>query len=149
MIEQPILIHVSVALQKQNRFLLVQEKKPHNYGRWNLPGGHLEHGETIQQGAIREVLEETNLHVKLSKLAGIYTSIHQPDYHAIRFIFTAKCDDIIPTPGDDILNIGWHSLAELEAMRDANLVGGKKLRVILHNVECGPLLPLSVLKVYF
>jgi ADP-ribose pyrophosphatase YjhB (NUDIX family) len=47
----PILLHVSVALTRgDHRILLVQEGKPENHGRWNLPGGHLEVGETIRRG---------------------------------------------------------------------------------------------------
>lgn len=34
-------IHVSLVLQQQEAILMVKESKPENYGRWNLPGGHL------------------------------------------------------------------------------------------------------------
>jgi len=140
-----ILIHVSTVLQRQDHFLLVQEKKPENYGRWNLPGGHLEVGETIQRGALREVLEETGLQVRLSAVVRIYTNIRPPDYQAIRFVFTAEHDESAPVAGSDILAVQWFSLAEVEALPDAELVGGDRLRRILRDAEGGVRVPLSVL----
>lgn len=137
--------NVDVALQRQSRFLLVQEKKPENYGRWNLPGGHLELGETVQQGARREVIEETGLQVALSALVGIYTTIRKPDYQAIRFVFAAEHDGSEPSPGSDILAVRWFALAEVDALPDAELVGGQRLRRILQDVESGQRFPLSAL----
>lgn len=61
-----ILIHVSVAIQKHDWILLVQEQKQENHGRWNLPGGHLELGETVQDGALCEVREEPGRQVRFS-----------------------------------------------------------------------------------
>ncbi len=139
------LIHVSVALRRQDRFLLVQEQKPANYGRWNLPGGHLELGETIQQGARREVAEETGLRVVLSALVGIYTSLRPPDYQAIRFVFTGEHDGGEPVAGDDILTVRWFTPSEVETLPDAELLGGERLRRILRAVENGQHVPLSAL----
>lgn len=141
-----ILIHVSIVVHRQHRILLVQEQKLENHGRWNLPGGHLELGETIQSGSLREVREETGLQVRLSELVGVYTSIRSPDYHAIRFVFTAEHDGNEPMAGDDILAVQWHSLAEVEALPDSALVGGERLRRILSDVEGGIRVPLSLLR---
>jgi len=74
---------VRIVLQKQDRFLLVQEQKARNYGRWNLPGGHLEFGGILQEGAIREVAEETGLRVKLLEVVGIYTGTRQSDHRVL------------------------------------------------------------------
>jgi 8-oxo-dGTP pyrophosphatase MutT (NUDIX family) len=41
------------------RFLLVQERLEKVYGKWNMPAGHVEAGETIKAAAIRETKEET------------------------------------------------------------------------------------------
>mgnify|MGYP001483697578 CR=1 FL=1 len=43
-------------------------------GRWCLPGGSMDLGENVETTCIREVLEETGLHVQVTKLVGVYTS---------------------------------------------------------------------------
>jgi 8-oxo-dGTP pyrophosphatase MutT (NUDIX family) len=42
---------------------------------WVLPGGGIEPGETSEAAAIREILEETGFHVKISRLVGAYTPV--------------------------------------------------------------------------
>jgi ADP-ribose pyrophosphatase YjhB (NUDIX family) len=63
----PITIHVvaGAVLEKDGKYLLVQEKKPHIYGLWNLPVGKVEEWETSEGTAIREVKEEVNLDIIL------------------------------------------------------------------------------------
>src|SRR5690242_14905771 len=45
-------------------------------GQWCLPGGGMEPGESIIETCVREVLEETGLHVRIVRLIGIYSSPH-------------------------------------------------------------------------
>lgn len=46
----------------------------HNYGteKYSLPGGKLEKGELYSEGGIREVLEETGLHIEITRLVGMF-----------------------------------------------------------------------------
>ncbi len=56
---------------KQNRILL--QRRTDN-GLWGLPGGLLEMDETISEGAIREVFEETNLKIEITKFIGVFVN---------------------------------------------------------------------------
>lgn len=47
------------------RVLLVQRGHEPEKGHWSVPGGHVEDGETFEEAARREVLEETGLHVRI------------------------------------------------------------------------------------
>lgn len=46
-------------------------------GRWCLPGGRLESGESVTEACVREVWEETGLQVRVTRLIGVYSNPHQ------------------------------------------------------------------------
>jgi 8-oxo-dGTP diphosphatase len=62
---------IEMALLDDNPIILI-ERKYEPYG-WAIPGGFVEVGETVAQGAIREAREETCLDVDLDILLGIYS----------------------------------------------------------------------------
>ncbi len=51
--------------------ILLQKRADNGY--WGLPGGKVDIGESVEQGAIREVLEETGLQVTIKRLIGVYS----------------------------------------------------------------------------
>ncbi|MCG8588980.1 MAG: NUDIX domain-containing protein [Proteobacteria bacterium] len=53
------------------RELLLMQRSDN--GRWGLPGGHVEPGESVVEAAAREVLEETGWTVALGRLVGVYS----------------------------------------------------------------------------
>lgn len=61
----------SVVLDDRGRIALVHRK---DNGLWALPGGGMELGESIEDCAVREVLEETGLQVEITGLVGVYTN---------------------------------------------------------------------------
>lgn len=45
-------------------------------GRWCVPGGYMEPGESLTEACVREVQEETGLHVRVVRLVAVYTNPH-------------------------------------------------------------------------
>jgi ADP-ribose pyrophosphatase YjhB (NUDIX family) len=45
-------------------------------GRWAVPGGYMEPGESMTEACVREVMEETGLKVQVRRLISVYTSPH-------------------------------------------------------------------------
>ena len=66
------------------------------YGKWTLPGGFLENGETVSQGAFRETIEETNTEVEMGNLYAIY---NVPQINQFYMLHLAKVvsDNFSPT----------------------------------------------------
>ena len=61
-------ILVATLIVKDNKVLMVKEKKEEVKGLLNLPAGHLESNESLIEGAMREVLEETGKKIKITQL---------------------------------------------------------------------------------
>ena len=99
------LLHVSLFLKHQDRVLLVQEADPEDEGRWNLPGGHVEPGEPITEGAVREAFEETGLRVRLTHLLSVYAGPGTLQKRAIRFVFRADFEEAEAIAGDGVLAV--------------------------------------------
>src|SRR3954462_2170259 len=72
--QQP-LVGVGAIIVQDGRVLLIKRAKAPLLGEWSIPGGMLELGETLRQGAEREALEETGLLVRATDLLGVFDRI--------------------------------------------------------------------------
>ena len=61
-----------------------------NPGRWTIPGGHLERGESIDHAALREIREEVGLQVKLIKVHALNAFIGEKGEQLITITFLCK-----------------------------------------------------------
>jgi 8-oxo-dGTP diphosphatase len=76
--EKLVRVGVAVVVKRGNQILLGKRKGSHGAGTWALPGEHLEFGETIEQTARRELLEETGIIAEKISL-GPYTNDYMPE----------------------------------------------------------------------
>jgi 8-oxo-dGTP diphosphatase len=72
--QQP-LVGVGAVIVEDGRVLLIKRGKAPLLGEWSIPGGMLELGETLREGAEREALEETGLVVRATDLLGVFDRI--------------------------------------------------------------------------
>lgn len=87
-----------------NGIVLIKRKNP-PYG-WAIPGGFVDYGESLEEAAVREAKEETNLDVKLIKQFHTYSDPKRdPRHHSISTVYVAKAKGI-PKAKDDALEIG-------------------------------------------
>lgn len=105
-------------IEKDGKYLLVKEAKPKCYGKWNLPAGHLEAGESVFKAAVREAKEETNCDIEVTALCRISNIVYDRG-SSIALTFTTKLlsADIRPREGE-ILDVRWFTYDEILAMRD-------------------------------
>jgi 8-oxo-dGTP pyrophosphatase MutT (NUDIX family) len=111
-------------VEGRQEFLLVEEETSDGL-RLNNPAGHLDPGETPQQGAEREALEETARRFTPDGLVGIYLSrVRRPangdDVTYLRVAFGGHAAEPDPRRALDagIVRTLWMSLAEVRASRD-------------------------------
>ena len=61
-----------------SKLVLVRRAIEPKMGFWSYPGGYVDRGETVEDAAIREVKEETNLDIELTGFIGLYSSSDRP-----------------------------------------------------------------------
>jgi 8-oxo-dGTP diphosphatase len=66
-----------------DRLLLIRRATPPEAGRWSLPGGRVEHGETMAEAVVREVSEEAGLEVVCDRLIGWVERIGPAGHYVI------------------------------------------------------------------
>jgi len=77
--EKPnVRVGIGVFVFKDGKFLIQKRKGSHGEGSWSLPGGHLEFGESFEETARREVMEEAGIEVKNVRF-GAVTNDHFVD----------------------------------------------------------------------
>jgi ADP-ribose pyrophosphatase YjhB (NUDIX family) len=80
----------AVAIVQDGEILLVQRAIEPRKGLWSLPAGFIEIDESVQQCAVREVKEETNLDVELSGLLAVYSVFDDPRYICLLVVYSGK-----------------------------------------------------------
>ncbi len=108
----------------ENKILLVKNK---GKDFWYPPGGGLEPGETLEEGAIRETFEETGMNVRLIRLLWVKQYIKNENEILVKFIWLSEPEDInklaingrINTPlknDEDLEMLRWFTQEELKTI---------------------------------
>ncbi|GAC68200.1 NUDIX hydrolase [Gordonia soli] len=103
------------------RFLLVQRRNPPQAGRWTVPGGKVEPGESFPAAVVREIREETGIDVTVGDEVWV---VDIPDdrggvFEVHDFVATPLTTSV--TAGDDAADARWFGVEE---MVDADLTDG-------------------------
>ncbi|HWD59723.1 MAG TPA: NUDIX hydrolase [Stellaceae bacterium] len=121
--ERPIVAVLAVVLRpmgEETRALIVQRAQQPNAGRWGFPGGVLELGETVAEGAMRELEEETGIVAEAAGWLDIHDAISRDDDGRVQFHYTLiavrgvwRSGDGVA--GDDAADCAWASRADIAA----------------------------------
>jgi 8-oxo-dGTP pyrophosphatase MutT (NUDIX family) len=111
-----VFVAAAVIIERDYKYLFVQEKKEEAYGLWNLPAGRVEIGETIEEAAVREVKEETGYVVTLTAKVGIFHESHE---HGVKHVYAGEITNgDLELPEDEIMDAQWFSFEEVVDMGD-------------------------------
>ncbi len=104
----------AVVFDDHGRVLLVKRANPPAKGRWSLPGGRQESDETALEGVVREVREETGIHVKVSREVGtIEREAPSGDTYVIRDFLCSVVGDATVVAGDDAAEAAFFDVADI------------------------------------
>lgn len=113
------MLGVGALIFEDDRVLLIERGQPPLDGYWSLPGGGVETGERLEDALVREVLEETGLHVTADSLATVFERI-MPDessrceYHYVLIDFYCTIEGGDLRAGDDSRNVRWVGVGDLD-----------------------------------
>jgi ADP-ribose pyrophosphatase YjhB (NUDIX family) len=124
--EQPF-VGVGGVVVQEGRALLIRRGGPPMKGEWSIPGGMLEVGETLEQGVIRELSEETGLDVRVVELIEVFERIFpappnadgspgdaaRPQYHFVILDYLCEMRGGALAAGSDALEFAWAREEEL------------------------------------
>ena len=102
-----------VARDPAGRLLLVERGQPPHQGRWSLPGGRVEAGETLAVAAARELAEETGLEAAVGGVAGVVERIGEGFHYLIVDLWAELASDTGPVAGGDAADARLVDLEEL------------------------------------
>jgi len=100
----------ALVLLRGDRVLLALRSVEPQKGMWCLPGGFLEWGESPEEGAKRELLEETGLSAGNFSLIGAYDSVTGRRLHVLLIAYRVLSWTGEPVPGDDVSEVRWFDI---------------------------------------
>jgi 8-oxo-dGTP diphosphatase len=121
--DRPVVAVLAVVLRgagSDTRALIVQRAQQPNAGRWGFPGGVLELGETVGEGAMRELLEETGIVAEPVGVLNVHDAISRDEdgrvqFHYILIAVRGLWQSGEGVAADDAAACAWASRAEIEA----------------------------------
>ena len=115
-------VGVGAVILHEDKVLLVRRGKAPSFGKWSLPGGLVELGETTREAIAREILEECGIKIRVVDVAGVITRVVRDDddrirYHYVLVDYLAYPDSRDVEAGDDAAEAEWFEIdrvAELD-----------------------------------
>ena len=122
-------------LEKDGKFLLVQENQNICKGKWNVPAGGLDENESLMEGAKREIYEETGCKVEITGILEIINEILE-GVNVVCFFFDTKIiSENIKADGEEISNVKWFTYEEILNMKDKLRADGYFLSTIKNKIN--------------
>jgi 8-oxo-dGTP diphosphatase len=108
-------VGVGAVILHEDKVLLVRRGQSPSFGKWSLPGGLVELGETTTEAIAREILEECGIKIRVVDVAGVITRVVKDDagrvrYHYVLVDYLAYPDSLDVVAGSDAGDAGWFEI---------------------------------------
>ena len=105
-------VGVGAVILHDDKVLLVRRGKAPSFGKWSLPGGLVELGETAREAIAREIAEECGIKIHVVDVAGVIDRIVRDDagrvrYHYVLVDYLAYPDSTEVVAGSDAAEAQW------------------------------------------
>ncbi len=112
-------VGVGGVVVRDGRVLLIRRGKEPLFGRWVVPGGTVELGETLEEALVREMQEETGLRVEPLEVLTVFDRIQRDGarvvYHYVIVDYLCRWREGVAKAASDALDVAWASPAEFPA----------------------------------
>jgi 8-oxo-dGTP diphosphatase len=106
-------VAVAVVLGDERSVLLCRRRIDPGSGRWSFPAGYVNRGEVLEEAAVREVLEELGLAIKLGGLVGVYSERGES---VVLVVYAGEIEAGEPHPdGHEVSEVRYFALDALPA----------------------------------
>ena len=107
---------VGAVVIEDGRLLLVRRARAPAAGRWSIPGGRVERGESLAGAVVRELAEETGLRGRCEGFVG-WSELITEEHHVVILDFRVRVGEgSTPMAGDDAADVRWVPLGEVERL---------------------------------
>ena len=93
-----------VVIEQDGAILLVRRNHDPMYGFWSFPSGFVDRGESVEEAARRETLEEAAVEIEIERLLGVYSSAGDP---VVFIAWAGRISGGTPRPGPEALEVGF------------------------------------------
>lgn len=99
-----------------DQLLLIRRRNEPGRGRWSIPGGRVERGETTAEAVVRELAEETGLDALCDEFVGWVERISEDHHFVILDFKVTVLSSEPPRPGHDASEAAWVDLDRVASM---------------------------------
>jgi ADP-ribose pyrophosphatase YjhB (NUDIX family) len=140
-------------IDNDGKWLVVKKKYGGLKGKWSIPAGFVDSGETIDEAAVREVYEETGIIGEVLTILGIRSGVIKETISDNMVVFLLKKKEGILTPStDEIECAAFLTPEELRADPDTSLMihyfMGKKIKFLEDKINPGDIFGYTSYKIF-
>lgn len=132
--QNPLNVAGTIVQSADGRILLCQRNIEPQRGRWTLPAGFMELGETLMQAAARETQEEAGADIQGLALHSV---ISAPAAGQVHFFYRARARSLVLNPGPETLRADFFAVQDIDFQALAFSTVRRALELFVADVERG------------